>query len=90
MKAYPLNRVENIVSNGEIANYEQFLFLPQCFQKSSAAGRGDDLSTYASGNVYRICYKYRNNISYLIEKLNEAKVCYNNILRGQLVLCTSR
>ena len=30
------NRVENIVANGDIAHYEQFLLLPQRFQKSSA------------------------------------------------------
>ena len=27
--------VENIVVKGEIARYEQFLLLPQCFQKLS-------------------------------------------------------
>ena len=27
--------VENIVENGEIACYEQFLLFPQCFQKLS-------------------------------------------------------
>ena len=30
-------RVERKVVKGEITHYEQFLFLPQCFQKSSAA-----------------------------------------------------
>ena len=34
-----LNRVENIVANGEIAHNEQCLLLTQCFQKSSAAER---------------------------------------------------
>ena len=29
------DRVENIVGKGEIARYEQFLLLPQCFQKLS-------------------------------------------------------
>ena len=32
-----MNRVENILAKGEIAHYEQFPFLSQCFQKSSAA-----------------------------------------------------
>ena len=27
--------VENIVGKGEIARYEQFLLVPQCFQKLS-------------------------------------------------------
>ena len=35
MKVY--NIVENIATTGEIAHDEQFLPLPQCFQKSSAA-----------------------------------------------------
>ena len=30
------DRVENIVGKGEIARYEQFLLLPQCFQKVSS------------------------------------------------------
>ena len=29
------DRAENIVGNGEIARYEQFLLFPQCFQKLS-------------------------------------------------------
>ena len=30
-------RVENTVGKGEIACYEQFLFFPQCFQKTCTA-----------------------------------------------------
>ena len=37
MKLLLLNRVEIIVANGEIAHYEQFLYLSQCFQKSCVA-----------------------------------------------------
>ena len=37
MKTYLLKIVENIVSKGEIACFEQFRLLSQCFQKSSAA-----------------------------------------------------
>ena len=29
--------VENTVGKGEIAHYEQFLFFPQCFQKTCTA-----------------------------------------------------
>ena len=36
---FTLKGVENNVSKGEIAHFEQFLFLSQCFQKSSAAER---------------------------------------------------
>ena len=32
-----LNGVENIVINGEIAHFQQFIHLSQCFQKSSVA-----------------------------------------------------
>ena len=37
MKEYLLKRVENIVAKGEIARFEQFLLLSQCFLKLSAA-----------------------------------------------------
>ena len=30
-------QVENTVGKGEIAPYEQFLFFPQCFQKTCTA-----------------------------------------------------
>ena len=36
MKVKQLNRVENMVTKGEIANYEQFLLLSQGFQKTLA------------------------------------------------------
>ena len=32
-----VGRVENSVAKGEIARYEQFLLLPQCFQKTYTA-----------------------------------------------------
>ena len=37
MRVELLKRFENIVARGEIACFEQFLLLPQCFQKLSAA-----------------------------------------------------
>ena len=36
MKGQLLNKVDNIVAKGETDNFEQFILLPQCFQKSSA------------------------------------------------------
>ena len=36
MKEELSNEVENIVAKGEIARYEQFLFLPKCFQELSS------------------------------------------------------
>ena len=37
MYIYHLIRVVNIIAKREIAHYEQLFFLPQCFQKLSAA-----------------------------------------------------
>ena len=37
MKDYLLNAVENVVAKGEIACFDQFFLLLQCFQESSAA-----------------------------------------------------
>ena len=37
MKEQLLNEVENTVARRGIAYHDQFLLLPQCFQKSSAA-----------------------------------------------------
>ena len=37
MEVLLLNKVENMVANGKIAHYEQFLHLLPCFQKLSAA-----------------------------------------------------
>ena len=36
-RVYLLKKVENFVAKGEIAHFEQFLQLSQCFQNSSAA-----------------------------------------------------
>ena len=41
-----LNRVEHIVENGEIARYEQFLLLSQCFQKSSAVDASESIGEH--------------------------------------------
>ena len=40
MKEDLLERVEIIVANGDIACYEQFLLLSQCFQNVSAGWKG--------------------------------------------------
>ena len=37
MKVYLLNKVENIVAKEEIAHDDQFLLLPKCFLKLTAA-----------------------------------------------------
>ena len=43
MKVKLLKEVENIVLKGEIACFEQFLLLPECFQKSSAADASESI-----------------------------------------------
>ena len=55
--------VENIVAKGDIAGFEHFFLLPQCFQKLSAAeasGSGYMLervnSTLFRGAYYRYCF----------------------------------
>ena len=35
---FVLERIENIVGNGENAGYQHFLFFPLCFQNSSVSG----------------------------------------------------
>ena len=41
MKFNLWNKVEIIVAKGEIAHYEQFLLLPQWFQKLSASDKSE-------------------------------------------------
>ena len=53
MKTYLLNRDENIVSNREIAHFEQFLLLSQSFQKSYAAEVSE--SVYREERVKHDC-----------------------------------
>ena len=38
-----LNKVENIVAKGEIANHEHLLLVTQCFQKSSAVEASESI-----------------------------------------------
>ena len=45
--------VENIVGKGEIARYEQFLFFPQCFQKTWTA---DALKQGLFGKGLKYCH----------------------------------
>ena len=50
MKEQLLSKIKNIVEKEEIAHHEQFLFFPQCFQKSSVAEPSE--SVYMSERVY--------------------------------------
>ena len=42
--------IENIVSKGEIARYEQFLLFPQCFQKTCFPGASKGVIVWESVN----------------------------------------
>ena len=56
MRVLLLNRVENIAAKGKIARFEQFLLLPQCFQKSSVA------------DASKCVYKWESVKSHLLQK----------------------
>ena len=53
MKEQLLNKVENIVAKGKIAYYEQYLLLPQCFQKLSAAKQSTAKESVCGKTSYR-------------------------------------
>ena len=57
MRVYILKKVENIVANGEIARFDQFLLLSQCFEKSSAAVTSESICMWKRVK--------RNNLLYL-------------------------
>ena len=48
MKVLLSNSIKNIVANGEIAHYEQFFHLPQCFQRSSAVDASESFCMFES------------------------------------------
>ena len=52
-----MKKVENILANGEIARFEQFLLLPTCFQKMSAAEASE--SVYMWESVKKMRYRVR-------------------------------
>ena len=47
-------RVENTSGKGEIARYEQFLLLPQCFQKACFPGASKGVIVWEWVNTYDI------------------------------------
>ena len=48
------------MANGEIACFEQFLLLPQCFQKLSAADASESVYMWERDNVTGIAFLTRN------------------------------
>ena len=54
MKGLLLNGVENIVAKGEIACFEKFLSLSQCFQKLSAAEASKRVKDKYANNLFDI------------------------------------
>ena len=59
MKDQLLNKVENIVTKEEIACFEQFLLLSQCFQKWSAAEAAESAYMWKRDST---CFKFFDNI----------------------------
>ena len=59
-------RVENTVGKREIAHYEQFLLLPQCFQKTCTADKKDKV-------LFRKGFTKWNLVSAIINKFNLAE-----------------
>ena len=51
-----MNRVKNIVANGEIAHHYQLLHFPQCFQKLSAPKKSESVCMWERVKVvyYRL------------------------------------
>ena len=47
-------RVENTVGQGEIARYEQFLLVPQCFQKACFPGASKGVIVWEWVNAFMI------------------------------------
>ena len=53
---------ENIVTKGEIARFEKFLLLPECFQRSSAAEASENV--YMRERVKELfCFKYEQKVT---------------------------
>ena len=66
LKVKVQKKVENFVAKGEIARFEQFLLLSQCFQKSCAT----DACTGGKG---LISYRYNQETASLHSDLNRYK-----------------
>ena len=66
-----LEGVENIVANGEIARFEQFLLLSQCFQKSTDVEASECVYMWerVNGNIH---YYIRH--TYLAKRTNHTSV----------------
>ena len=51
-----LNRIEHILAKSEIAHFEQFLLLSECFQNSSACRGVKKASTWGKGLNVQVCF----------------------------------
>ena len=58
-----MNKVENTVTKGEIARFEQFLLLSQCFQKSSAEEASESVCMWKrdKSELHRVLDQYSPN-----------------------------
>ena len=62
-------QVENTVGKGEIACYEQFLLLPQCFQKACFPGASKGVIVWEwdnRGSVYNLLTLYQTSPGFYV------------------------
>ena len=62
MKILSLQKDKNIVAIGEIARFEQFLLLPQCFQKTSTAEASESVNMWER---VKVNYDEKDNDEFL-------------------------
>ena len=74
-------RVENTVSKGEIARYEQFLLFPQCFQKACfpGASKGVIVLEWVKTQLYQSACERLNLLDNFAIALQEFE--YTNFLQ---------
>ena len=76
MAVQSLEKVENIVTKGEIAHHEQFLLLPQCFQKSSAADASNCVGMW---NSAKHCLFPCHDTKYVFNRSLSPTCCFQNM-----------
>ena len=73
-----LNKVNNIVPKRKFAHHEQFLLLPQHFQKSSAAEAPESV-----GNVINMCNTYLSVVVMTLMPLSCNLMIFNAFLLAE-------
>ena len=78
-----MNKFENILANGEIAHYEQFLLLPQCLQKSSAAEASESVCIWEGLHVSHLQSNF-----YVFVADNFRKLLWQNVKLLKMSNCS--